>query len=356
MRRFAVLWYVFVAGLLLAVILALLINKFTHPVYKGKTTLLVRSGNNKPVGSEAIIRDLSFDNQDNIRNEIGILKSYSLAKRTLKALDINTSYMKIPRLPGNFRINSLARHQYQEAPIEVRKDEKEKQLYDTPFFIRILSIREFLLSFDTVINKKEVAQIDTFRFGQPIRSPYFSFQVNLRDKYAPELFDKQSDFYSYDYSVIFHDINKMASDFSNNLQVNFYFDDASILELSLQESHPQIVTNFLNQHAATFIESGLEEKNRIATATIDFIDEQISGISDSLEEAESDFQKFRTRNKVINISSEGNYAMEKLETLVTQKSNLQRMTKYYDYLFDYIQNSNDFDDVIVPNTMGIADP
>lgn len=48
--------------------------------------------------------------------------------------------------------------------------------------------------------------------------------------------------------------------------------------------------------------------------------------------------------------------MEKLENLISQKSDLQRMSKYYDYLYDYIQNSNDFDDVIVPNTMGIADP
>lgn len=355
LRRFAGLWYVFVAGLLIAVVLAFIINKFTHPVYNGKTTLLVRSEQNKPVGSEAIIRDLSFDTQDNIRNEIGILKSYSLARRTLEKLDINTSYKKIPRLPGNIRINALARHQNQEAPIEVSQDKKEDQLYNTPFYIRILSSREFLLSFETIIDENEVAQTDTFRFGQQIRSPYFSFQVNLRDKYAPEIFDLQSDFYTCDYSVSFHDLDKMASDFSNNLQVNFYFDDASILELSLQGPHPGIVTKFLNQHAATFIESGLEEKNRIASATIDFIDAQISGISDSLEEAESNFQNFRTRNRVINISSEGNYAMEKMETLITQKSNLQRMMKYYDYLFDYIQNSNDFDDVIVPNTMGVED-
>jgi capsular exopolysaccharide synthesis family protein len=356
LQRFADLWYVFVAGLFLALALAFIINKFTHPTYKGKTTILVSSGQNKPVGAEALIQNLSFDPQDNIRNEIGILKSYSLARRTLKSLDLATSYQKIPRLPGNFRVNALARNQYRNSPIEVKSEEKDRQLHNTPFFIRILSPREYLLHFETTINEKKIAQTDTFRFGQAIRSPYFSFTVVLRDKYAPELFDNQSDFYSSDYSVTFHDLGKMASDFSNNLQVNFYFDDASILELSLQGPHPEMVTNFLNSHATAFIESELEEKNRIASATIAFIDNQISGISDSLQEAESDFQKFRTRNNVINISSEGNYAMEKLETLVTQKSDLQRMSKYYDYLFDYIQNSNDFNDVIVPNTMGIADP
>ncbi len=354
--RFADLWYIFVAGLFIALALAFIINKFTHPTYKSSTTILVRSGQNNPVGAEALIRDLSFDTHDNIRNEIGILKSFSLTSRTLNSLDININYKKIPRLPGNIRMNALARQLYKESPIIVKATDKENRIYNVPFFIRILSPKEYLLSFETTINEKEVAQTDTFRFGQTIRSPYFSFQIHLRDKYAPELFDENSDFYTYDYSISFQDPIQKASEFSNNLEVNFYFDDASILELSLQGNHPDIVTRFLNRHAETFIESGLEEKNRIASSTIAFIDEQISGISDSLKEAESDFQQFRTRNKVINISSEGNYAMEKLEGLVTEKSNLQRMSKYYDYLFDYIQNSNDFDDVIVPNTMGIADP
>jgi capsular exopolysaccharide synthesis family protein len=355
-QRFANLWYVFIAGLLIALSIAFLINKFTHPVYKGRTTILVSSEKNNPVGAEALIRDLSFDNQTNIRNEIGILKSYSLAKRTLKHLDLATGYFKIPRVTKNWRIQSLQREQYLNSPIKVTSGENEKKLYNTPFFIRILSPGSYLLEFEATINEKQVAQTDTFRFGQPIRSPYFSFTVNLRDKYASGLFDKNSDHYTFDYSVVFYDSDQLASQFSNNLQVNFYFDDASILELSLQGKHPEKITDYLNHHARAFIENGLEEKNQIASATIRFIDEQISGISDSLQEAESDFQKFRSRNKVINISTEGNYAMEKLENLVSQKSDLQRRSKYYDYLYDYIMNSTDFDDVIVPNTMGIADP
>jgi tyrosine-protein kinase Etk/Wzc len=356
LRRCLDNWYLFVAGFTIAIILTLIINRFTHPQYKGHTTLLVRSGQTKPIGAEAIVSDLSFNIEDNIRNEIGILKSYSLARRTLSVLDLNVSYNKIPRLFGIWRISALARYMYHEAPIVVQPESNYIQLPEVPFYIRILSQKKYLLDFKTTTNNRTIAQADTFLFGQTIKSPLFSFSVHLRNKYAPQLFKKQSEYYSNDYSFTFHDIQKLASDFSNNLQVDFYFDDASILELSLQGPHPEMVTDYLNQHTSSFIKSGLEEKNRIASATIDFIDSQLNGISDSLQEAESNFQKFRARNKVINISSEGNYAMEKLETLVSEKSNLQRMSKYYDYLYDYIQDQNKFDDVIVPSTMGIADP
>lgn len=348
-------WYLFLGGLVLALIFAVLINKFTHPVYSGHTTLLIRSEQTKPIGAEALVRDLSFNTNGDIRNEIGILKSFSLTRRTLEGLDLDITYKEIPRIFGGWRLTALSRHLSNNAPIVVQPEGNQPQLSEVPFFVRILSNKEYLLDFETTINGKEVAQTDTFRFGQTIKSPYFSYSVHLRNKYDPALFSEESSYFNNDYSFQFHNIQDLTSKYRNDLEVDFYFDDASILELSLKAPHPEIVTTFLNQHARSFIERGLEEKNRIASATIDFIDQQISGISDSLQEAESNFQEFRARNKVINISSEGNYAMEKLETLVSEKSNLQRMSKYYDYLYDYIQNQNEFDDVIVPSTMGISD-
>jgi uncharacterized protein involved in exopolysaccharide biosynthesis len=91
LRRFIDKWYIFVFGIITALLFALAINKFTHPVYESSTTLLIRSSQNKPIGAEALVRDLSFDIHDNIRNEMGVLKSYTLAKRTLESLDLNIS-------------------------------------------------------------------------------------------------------------------------------------------------------------------------------------------------------------------------------------------------------------------------
>jgi tyrosine-protein kinase Etk/Wzc len=355
-RLIANKWHIFVFGLLLSLCIAFAINKFTHPVYQGATTLLIRQSQNKPIGAEALVRDISFNTQNNIRNEIGVLKSYTLAKRTLESLDLDIKYFRIPRLFGKWRINALARQFYHDSPIIVSKKNNAAQLTEVPFIIRILSGTRYRLSFKAKIDEEVISQTDTFRFGQTIESQYFSFSVDLRDKYASELNDPKSPFFSHDYSFIFHNIEKLASQYSNDLKVNLYFNDASILELAMQGKHPEMITTFLNHHTQTFIESGLEEKNRIAKATIDFIDRQISGISDSLQEAESDFQKFRAQNRVVDISSEGNYIMKKLENLVTQKSNLQQKSKYYDYLYDYIQNQNEFNDVIVPSTMGISDP
>ncbi|MFO7999661.1 MAG: polysaccharide biosynthesis tyrosine autokinase [Marinilabilia sp.] len=354
-RRFIDKWYVLATGLLIALILAGLINKFTHPVYRSTTTLLVRSQQNRSLGTEAVMSGLSFDMQDNIRNEIGILKSNTLTKQTLEALDLNITYKSIPRWFGKWRMKGLSRELYEDSPIIVKQKDQQSQLKEIPFYVRILSPTRYQLDLKTEIDGRSIAKTDTFRFGRTVKGPMFAFSVDLRDKYATELGNKDSHFYSKDFSFTFHDTQKMASAYSQALEVDLYFKDASILELGLKGNHPGITTDFLNRHTKTFIESGLEEKNRTAAATIDFIDNQISGISDSLQEAESEFEEFRSQNRVINISSKGEMAMEKLEELISQKSELQRMSKYYDYLYDYIQNRNEFDDVIVPSTMGIDD-
>ncbi|MGM0375164.1 MAG: GumC family protein [Bacteroidota bacterium] len=355
-RLFLDKWYVFVIGIVLALLGAILINHLTHPVFKGNTTLLVRNENKNRLGTESFLPAFSFNMQDNIRNDIGILKSYTLTRETIESLDLDISYQAIPRWANNWGVNLLTRNIYHTSPIIVEKNSKTTPLEEVPIFVRILSPTHFRLDVKTETEDKTIALTDTFKWGEPVESKFFSFSIELREKYADAIEDKQSSLYKHDYSFTFHDRDKLASKYRNALEVDFFFNDATILELRLKAPHPGIATDFLNQHTRTFIENGLQEKNQMANATIAFIDQQIQGISDSLEEAGSEFEQFRSQNRLINISSEGNLAMQKMEELVSQKGDNQRRLRYYEYLYDYIRNQNEFDNVIVPSTMGINDP
>ncbi|MFW6267994.1 MAG: polysaccharide biosynthesis tyrosine autokinase [Marinilabiliaceae bacterium] len=355
-RQFLDKWYVFVGGLALALLGAALVNHLTHPVYQGSTTLLVQNENQPRLGEESFLPAFSFNMQDNIRNDIGILKSYTLTQETIESLNLDISYRTLPRWGYNWRANMLGRNVYEQSPIIVKKDKGTDPLKKIPFFVTILSPTHYRLEVEAETENNKIALTDTFKWGEPVKGPFFNFSVELRDKFSSTIDDDQSALYIKDYSFTFHDPEKLASDYRNALEVDFFFDDASILELRLKANHPGIATDFLNRHTRTFIESSLEEKNQMANATIAFIDQQVQGISDSLEEAESEFEQFRSQNRLINISSEGNMAMEKMEELVSQKSEIQRRSRYYEYLYDYIRNQNEFDNVIVPSTMGIDDP
>jgi capsular exopolysaccharide synthesis family protein len=293
---------------------------------------------------------------DNIQNEIGILKSYSLTKRTLGELLFDVSYYKQIRWASNISFPFLKRSLYKDSPIIVTPDSGAVQTYNKYFKLKILSRKNFRLIFKAKLPNDQKVEIDeVFLFGQPIKSSFFNFTVNLSNKYSPDFDSETSDIFTYDYFFKLNNIDELANYYVDALRISFLYKDASILELKLKGEHPQKISDYLNKLTDTYLLAELEQKNQIANSTIEFIDRQISGISDSLKTAENNFQQFRSSHNIINISAEGNYTMKKMEDLVKEKSRYERMAQYYDYLFEYIEGKNDFKDVIVPSTMGIED-
>ena len=64
----------------------------------------------------------------------------------------------------------------------------------------------------------------------------------------------------------------------------------------------------------------LAEKNRVAENTIEFIDNQLKSVTDSLTYSESRFTNFRTRTQSIDLSQEGGIVMQKKETLESERA------------------------------------
>jgi len=349
-------WYLFVISFIVIMGLVVLFNIYSAPTYSATTTLLIRDDTKQTLGAESLIQNFSFKINSNIQNEIGILKSYSLTRRALKELDFDVSYYKQIRWASNMSFPFLKRSIYKDSPITVITDPEGNQTYNKYFRLRILSRKKFRLTFKAELANDQKVEIDEeFLFGQPIKSSFFNFTINLSDKYSPELDLKNSEIFKYDIYFKLNKLDDLTKYYRENLKISFLYKDASILELKLKGGHPEKIADYLNKLTSTYLLAELEQKNQIANSTIEFIDRQISGISDSLKTAENNFQQFRSSHNIINISAEGDYTMQKMEDLVKEKSKYERMAQYYDYLFDYIEGKNDFKDVIVPSTMGIED-
>jgi len=349
-------WYWFVISFVVIMGIVFLFNRYSSPTYSATTTLLIRNDQKNTLGAESLIQNFTFKMTNNIQNEIGILKSYSLTNRTLGELALNVSYYKETRWASNLSLPFLKRNLYNDSPIIVTLDSAANQTYDRYFKVQILSRKRFRLIFNANLpNKQKVSIDDVFLFGQPIKSSFFNFTVKLANKYSPDFDYEGSDLFTYDYYFKINKKADLANHYRDALRISFLYKDASILELKLKGEHPVLICNYLNKLTETYLQAELEQKNQMANSTIEFIDRQISGISDSLRTAETNFQQFRSSHNIINISAEGNYTMQKMEDLVKEKSKYERMAQYYDYLFEYIEGKNDFKDVIVPSTMGIED-
>ena len=109
-------------------IIGFLYNRYSTKIYKSSTTILIKEESNNSLGSDDIFEGLDlFGGQKNIKNEIGILESFSLTKKHLKNLNFRTSYYH----SGNLKSDDI----YKKTPFIVNVDEFHPQSINQKFLL-----------------------------------------------------------------------------------------------------------------------------------------------------------------------------------------------------------------------------
>jgi len=337
-------WYWFVISVFVGIGIAWLVNRYTMPVYNVSSSLIINDDDRGRglSGYENLIPGMEiFRNQKKVLNEIEILKSFSLATKTIKELDFGVTYMAVGR--SGFKEAAL----YNSNPFIVEYDSINTNPIGYPIYVDLIDSEHYELAIDNNFNIKE-----KLKFGEKFEAATFSFTLKLRN---PEMFDSQSGYNKYYF--FFNDEVGLAAQYKGML--NIESNDAkrgSVLFLSMSGHNPQQITNYVNTLMQVYILQGLEEKNQTAINTVNFIDMQLQVIDESLKEAEQNLQNFRLENKLLDISREGGIVYTKLESSQKEKLMLTLQERYFNYLKKYVENRNNLNQVVAPSTVAISDP
>lgn len=331
-------WYLFVVLVPFGISIAYLYLRYAVPVYSVNATVLIRDKKNMGgVNPGEFIQGLDvFGSQRNLENEIGILQSFTLIYRTLQNLEaFHIAYFA----KGNVRSQEL----YQTAPFRVIfPDSSMRPQATIPFNLQLRNDRSFVLSFadekmpDISIQGKLGETVSVNGFLLRIEATGTAFEPGL-------------------YGFTVYDLEGLALSYQNRLKVTPSSKQASIIQVEIQGSVIDKEIDFLNRLCEEYIRNELEEKNQIATNTINFINEQLLQISDSLQGVESQLEGFLRREGIVNMSSSVQRVLVELSALESEKATLLINRKYYDYLFDYLNKNNDPTALIAPSAIGIED-
>lgn len=338
-------WYWFAASLFIAITMAYGINRYSEKTYTVTSSLLIKddqlTGGVSGVGNIFPGGDL-LRSQQNLQNEIGILKSYSLNYRVIKQLpDFHITYVSMGRR------NIAETKMYKECPFEVLTDSLEKMPKLNRFFVYILSGEKYRIESNGDNHVSFVA-----RFGEPVLFHGYSVNVRLRD---PSNF-RFDDEISNKYYLYFDSPDRLANIYRSKLNISPIQEDASMVTLSVTGNVPQQEADYLNKLMEEYINQGLEVKNKTAEKTIEFIDQQLGLISDSLTIAEDRLQNFKLANSLVNLSSEGTIIQNKLDRFETERATIELQLQYYKYLIDYINSKSESGDIVAPSVVGVNDP
>lgn len=148
----------------------------------------------------------------------------------------------------------------------------------------------------------------------------------------------------------------LAKSYRKALSITNANKESSILSISMESPLPDKARAFLNKLVEQYIQRELNQKNLTAERTIDFIDQQLLGIQDTLSTIEERLQSFRSSNRIINMSEEGSLALTKFQDLEQRKAEEEIKLEYFDYILKYLREERPQGSMISPATVGVESP
>lgn len=336
-------WYWFVSGLFIAIIVAYGINRYSQKVWAVSSSILIKDDVNASMGSSAatvIPGGDIFRNQQNLRNEIAILKSYSLNNDVIKALeDFDIVYVGIGR-----RGIVESRH-YKTCPFIVVHDTKKPQPVKKKVYI--------------TLNKESYSiEIEGFKpegrkysYGERFTNHEFDFYLKERDS-TIQIYNSNG---SNSYYFYFEDIRGVTNQYQSKLSVVPKDKDASVITLSVTGFVPAQEADYLDTLMAVYIRYGLKLKKENAEKTITFITNQLKVIQDSLGFYATKLELFRRENNFIDLKNETTIIQNRFQRFDYEKAETESQLNYYNYLLNCVNNKDTISSIISPSVIGITD-
>ncbi|MFH0756019.1 MAG: polysaccharide biosynthesis tyrosine autokinase [Bacteroidota bacterium] len=334
-------WYWLLIALVLAGVFAVLYNKYTLPSYLVSSTILISEDENANLTGldNNLLGGFGLSpGSQNLDNQILILSSWSLIRETLEELPFNkdvyrkgllksVSYFPLSPIelvagPDGFPDN-----------IEFCFQHAEKNLYHLS------------------VSKKSDFELDTVVYlGQMVKLPTGSFTIFPHPE-MEELYKSGEKIY-----FSFYDMDQLVYSYRRGLLVESATKEGTILKLSMEGPNKTKNMVFLDKLVEVFMMNNLEKKNHEANRIIEFIDEQLVDVEDSLMMTENQLQEFRSKNRIMDVSAQAQQIIDQAVVFEETRARLTLESNYYEYLGEYLSKENNQEVPISPATMGIEDP
>lgn len=352
--------YYYIASLILCLLLAFVINKTSTTVY-GVSSIIgpIEDKRNSLLGSNNFFNGSEAISQvRNLENDMASLSSFNLVSSTIKELNLEVGYFN-----EKSHIIKKSYQVYTGCPYTVNIDKSHIQPINTRFYIKFIDYNTYRIrsSSDNVtlynyldniiLSQHNELKIDTIcKFNETVTTKNCKFSIFLnRDSYLNGTKpDEQM------YFVLYHQ-DLLASSYLKKLKAEPVSLKSSLIKVSFHAENSDLTIDFLNKYLQIYLGDDLSKKNQVAKKTLNFIESQISGMSDSLLKSESRLKDYRSANQVTDLSYQGQQALQEMTKIEADKSTLMVQEHYYNYILDYFDKNKE-GTLAPPSSANVVDP
>jgi len=335
-------WQWFLLFGILGITAAYTYNKLTKPRFVVSASILVPE-KSSGMDMKSIFEGVLDQKSNNIFNQIEIIKSYYPINQTLVNLKWKTSWYKKEMF--------IWKGIYNQEPFEVQETQDFVNLKGIPVYITPTSGEAFLITVDgkAKFNNKitEVKFDGKGTFGQPFSNTYFNFTLDKKTKSADVTDGK--------FMFVFNDLNATTLAYQKKLKITLKVKNSDLIQCTIEGEEPAKEGEFLNELIKVYIESKMNLQNEAQKRSLEFINAQLTGISDSLDIAGTKFTAFRSKNKIFDLGEQGTLVMNNLKEIESEKAKSQMQLDYFHNLLSYLSTPGNLKQLVSPSVVGIED-
>ena len=310
-------WKLFLVVFAIGLLLTSFINNYKQKIYSLKSIIAVKEEQNPLFTSTTNIAFNWGGPSDKVENIMTILKSRTHNEKVVDSLKSYINYMQ----KGRYRLNDISGYE----PFEVVLDSFGYQLLNHPIKLQFLENEEVLVAVEfedemgTLINydskktKKYIVKNESFsknfNINNKINTPFCKFKIDsIKD---------DSHLTNKIYYVVFKSYNGTVSSFQN-INASTLTKGTSLIQLELKGTNKKKIEDYLNATVEVLDKDQRKQKIEYAEKTKDFITEVFDEAKINLGEFEKELGEYRQKNKVFNLSIEGQVLFNEVSELDKQ--------------------------------------
>lgn len=346
----------FLACVLFSLGAAFFINRYKIPVFKVSASLLIKEHSTQQGSANVndFLNSSLLGRNQNFQNELWVMKSYPVIEKTVRNLGLTTNYYT----KGKFSYYEA----YENLPFRVSYLNNHPQPINTKFHIILTKGNDFTISAEAKraaffnFESNEV----TYRrekwhytkrgtYGELIETSDLAFIIELVDTTRLHHYEGVTCAFE------FRPENSVTNEIKNNLTFSMVDRLATVIKVTIRSHSVKKGTDIVNEIMSVYSEQNLDQKNHLATITINYIEKQLDDISDSLSRTEDNLQNFRVSNQLLDITDQASGLSTQYLELQNQLAEMVSRKRYFDYVSDLL-NEDNFSNMMLPASIGIPDP
>lgn len=281
---------------------------------------------------------------NNLYNEMAYFESPDLMEKVVERLGLQTNYNMKKGLRSTVLYGSNLPVTVDFATLPSNKG--------GGFRMKINENEEIYLDkFKVKDESVDFEQKSPIHFGETVMTPLGKIKIDKTPFYGKDKEEKDEPI-EYTIKIGRSSIKGAVDAWLKKLSVNELRKEASVIDLSVVDGSARRAEDVLNTLIQIYNEEWIDNKNEVALASSDFIDDRLKSLSQELSEVDANISDFKSENQIPDIVASATLNLNDDQEARKELLDLTNQLQMAKYLKDYIENSGN-DSKPLPANSGI---